>query len=55
LTRERDRFFLAGVGSATASLATSADRDFEAERGRPFLAGVAATASLATSADFDAP
>src|SRR5438034_11830465 len=54
-TRERGRLFPADFGSATASFATSAVRDFEAERDLRLPVGVAsATASLATSADFAA-
>jgi hypothetical protein len=53
-TRERDRLLLAEFGFAAAAFPPSAVRDFEAERDRRFLAGVAATASLATSADPDA-
>ena len=55
-TRGRGRRFLADdFGSATASFAPSAVRDFEAERDLDLRVGVgSATASLARSADFDA-
>jgi hypothetical protein len=55
-TRERGRPFLADdFGSATASFAPSAVRDFEAERDLSLRVGVgSATASFARSADFDA-
>jgi hypothetical protein len=55
-TRGRGRRFLADdFGSATASFAPSAVRDFEAERDLDLRVGVgSATASLARSTDFAA-